>query len=162
MHNRHAVAVGIAGALVAALTAPVSGAGKLDFIIELSAPAYTAGHPVPLRLMLTNVSLPVRVNTRLALNDANEPPAFREVTVAIRKPSGRQAAFRVDIKIGAAPAAKLVVLPTGRSISKTFDLARYYTLDEHGAYEVRATYASAAPNTVAGPIGSNTVRFTLH
>jgi hypothetical protein len=151
----------IAGALIAALCAPAAGAGKLDFIIELSAPAYTAGHPVPLRLMLANASAPVRVNTRLAINDAHEPAAFREVTVAIRKPSGRQAAFRVDIKIGAAPAAKLVVLATGRSVSKTLDLARYYTLDERGVYEVRATYASAAPNTVAGPIGSNTVRFTL-
>jgi hypothetical protein len=68
----------------------------------------------------------------------------------------------VDIKIGAAPAAKLVLLPAGRTVSRTIDLARYYALDEHGVYEVRATYASAAPNTVAGPVASNTARFTLH
>ena len=162
MHIKHTVTVALAGALIAATPAPAAGAGTVDFIIELSAPAHTAGHPVPLRLTLANVSLPVRVNTRLAVNDAREPAAFREVTVAIRKPSGRQAAFRVDIKIGAAPAAKLVVLATGRSVSRTIDLARYYELDEHGVYHVRATYASAAPNTVAGPIASNTVRFTLH
>jgi uncharacterized protein (DUF58 family) len=162
MQLKRGFVVALAGALLVALCAPAAGAGKLDFIIELSAPAYTAGHPIPLRLTLANASAPVRVNTRLAVNDANQPPAFREVTVAIRKPSGRQAAFVVDIKIGAAPAAKLVLLPAGRTVSRTIDLARYYALDEHGVYEVRATYASAAPNTVAGPVASNTARFTLH
>ena len=162
MHIKRGFAVALAGALLVANSAPVSGAGTLRFTITPPAATYAAGQPIPLRATLLNASAPVRVNTRLAINDAREPAAFREVTVAIRKPSGRQAAFRVDIKIGAAPAAKLVLMPTGRSVSKTFDLARYYTLDEHGVYEVRATYASAAPNTVAGPIGSNTVKFTIH
>jgi len=162
MHIKRGFAVALSGALLVANSAPVSGAAQLRFAIAIAAPTYATGHAIPLRLTLANASAPVRVNTRLAVNDAHEPAAFREVTFAIRKPSGRQAAFRVDIKIGAAPAAKLVLLPAGGTVSKTIDLARYYTLDEHGAYEVRATYASAAPNTLPGPIGSNMVRFTLH
>ena len=134
----------------------------MQFTIALAAPSYAAGTPIPIDMALVNVSSrPERVNTRLAVNDEREPAAFREVTFDVRTPSGKRAAFRLDIKIGAPHADRLVVLEPRRSARRSIDLAKYYAIREPGSYEVRATYASAAPGTVAGPVASNTVRFTL-
>jgi hypothetical protein len=160
---RSVLAITVAGAVLAGFAIPVLGLETVRFYIALPVGTSEKGHPVALRVSLTNTSpTSVRVNARLAVNDGQEPPAFRELTVTIRKPSGHTAQFRQDIKIRAAAAKDVVALAPGRSIAKTIDLNRYYTLDERGAYEARATYASTAPGSASGPIVSNTVRFTLH
>ena len=149
-------------AILGVLSAPGSGLETVRFLIALPVGTFERDRSIPLNVRLINVSShPVRVNARLAVNDETEPAAFREVTVAIRTPSGRRAGFRVLIKIGKPGAADLVTLQPGRSVATTIDLAHYYTLHERGKYEARATYASAAPGTVAGPLTSNTVQFTL-
>ena len=156
-----AIAAG-AALLIGLLCATAMGAGKLQFTIALSAASYSAGRPVPLDMTLTNVSsAPLRVNGRLAVNDDREPAAFREVTFDIRTPSGKRASFRLDIKRGAARPSDLVSLKPHESVRKTADLAHYYVLRETGTYEVRATYASAAPGSENGPVASNVVRFTV-
>jgi hypothetical protein len=171
LHRARAAAV--AGALLmGALSAPGSGLETIRFLIAVPVGTFERDRSVPLRVTLVNVSTqPVRVNARLAVNDQGEPQAFREVTIAIRTPSGRPAAFRLDIKIRAAAEKDFVTLAPGRSISKTIDLHRYYALVEPGTYEARATYTGGhdwkppvryrylAP--VSGPIESNTIRFTL-
>jgi len=159
---RRVVGATIVGALLAAaLRAPGSGLETVRFFIALPVGTFEKDHAVPLRVSLTNTSpRSVRVNARLAINDRQEPKAFREVTVTIRTPSGRTAEFRQDIKIRAAAVRDVVALAPGRSIAKTIDLNRYYALDERGAYEAHATYASPA-GAVPGPLVSNTVRFTL-
>jgi hypothetical protein len=161
---RRLLATAVAGVLlVGALSAPGSGLDTVRFYIALPVGTFERDRSIPLRVTLVNVSSqPVRVNARLAVNDANEPAPFREVTVAIRTPSGHQAAFRVLIKIGAPRAADLITLQPKRSVATTVDLAHYYTIREPGVYEARATYASSAPLAVPGPVVSNTVRFTLH
>jgi hypothetical protein len=157
-----AFASAAAALLTGLLCASATGAGQLQFTIALRAPSYSAGRPIPLEMTLTNASpTPLRVNTRLAVNDEREPAAFREVTFAIRTPSGKQASFRLDIKIGAARPSHLVPLKPHDSARKTVDLARYYAVHETGTYEVRATYASAAPGAEHGPVVSNVLRFTV-
>ena len=149
-------------ASLAIVCVPVEGADAVRFTVVLPGSSYAAAGPIPLRMTLANgSSQPARVSGRFAVNDEREPPAFHEVTVVLRAPSGRHAAFRRDIKIHAARAGDVVTLPPGGSASKTVDLARYYLLDERGAYEVRATYAATAPGALPGPIVSNTVRFTV-
>ena len=151
-----------AALLIGLLCATATGAGKLQFTIALSAASYSVGRPVPVAMTLTNVSsAPVRVNGRLAVNDDREPAAFREVTFDIRTPSGKHAAFRLDIKRGAARPSDVVSLKPHESVRKTVDLAHYYALRETGTYKVRATYASAAPGAEHGPVASNALRFTV-
>ena len=156
-----AIAAG-AALLIGLLCAAATGARPLQFTIAVGAGPYAVGHPVPLAMTLTNASsAPVRVNGRLAVNDEREPAAFREVTFDIRTPSGKRAAFRLDIKRGAARPSDVVSLKR-QSVRKTIDLAHYYVIRETGTYEARATYASAAPGSESGPVTSNSLRFTVH
>jgi hypothetical protein len=160
---RKALVTAVAGVLfMGALSAPGSGLETVRFYIALPVGTFERDRSIPLNVRLVNVSSqPARVNARLAVNDDSEPAAFHEVTVAIRTPSGRRAAFRLDIKVRAAAAKDVVTLAPGRSVSKTIDLNRYYAIDKPGVYEVRATYASSAPGGLPGPLKSNAVRFTL-
>jgi hypothetical protein len=157
-----AFASAAAALLTGLLCASATGAGQLQFTIALRAPSYSASRPIPLEMALANTSpASLRVNARLAVNDEREPATFREVTFAIRTPSGKRASFRLDIKIGAARPSQLVSLKPHDSVRKTVDLAQYYAVHETGTYEVRATYASVAPGAERGPVVSNALRFTV-
>ena len=156
-----AIAAG-AALLIGLLCETATGAGKLQFTIALRTGSYSVGRPVPLDMTLTNASpSSVRVNGRLAVNDEREPAAFREVTFDIRTPSGKRASFRLDIKRGAAHPSDVVSLKPHDSIKKTVDVAHYYAVHETGTYEMRATYASAAPGAENGPVTSNALRFAV-
>lgn len=122
------------------------------------------GNGVPVIVRLRNVSDDaVKVNARLAVNDAALPAVFRELTFVIRDPSGAQAEYGFDSMILPANSVDFVDLRPRESVNATIDLAREYLLTQRGAYQARATYRNVTgPAFTGGPIRSNTVTFTLN
>ena len=124
------------------------GANALGASISMPKDQFAVDEPIPIDIILKNVSSePQTVNARLAVNDKEAPGPFREVTMRIKMPSGEEAMFRSDLRIGPPGAADFQTLEPGKSIESTVDIARLYVLDQKGEYEVTVTYE----NTSSGP-----------
>ena len=124
------------------------GANALGASISMPKDQFAMEEPIPIDIILKNVSSePQTVNARLAVNDKEAPAPFREVTMRIKTPSGEEAMFRSDLKIGPPGPADFQGLEPGKSIERTEDIASLYFLDEEGEYEVTVVYE----NTLSGP-----------
>lgn len=124
------------------------GANALGASISMPKDQFAMEEPIPIDIILKNVSSePQTVNARLAVNDKEAPAPFREVTMRIKTPSGEEAMFRSDLKIGPPGPDDFQGLEPGQSIERTEDIAELYFLDEKGEYEVTVVYE----NTLSGP-----------
>lgn len=121
----------------------------LEFVISLHKTQFRAGEEIPLTMVLQNLSSEnIVVNQRLVINDPDAPSAFREVYFRIETPSGEEALFRWDLRIGFPGRGDFSRLAPGRSIEETVDIAALYSLDQEGEYQITAIYE----NTLRGPM----------
>jgi hypothetical protein len=124
------------------------GADAFGASISLPKDQFAMEEPIPITIILENVSSESKtVNSRLAVNDKEAPGPFREVTMRIKMPSGEEAMFRSDLKIGPPGPDDFQGLEPGQSIERTEDIAKLYFLDQRGEYEVTVVYE----NTESGP-----------
>ena len=120
----------------------------LSFEISLPKTQFAVGEPIPLTMVLRNVSSePLTVNKRLLVNDASARSAFRDVTLHIRTPSGDEAAFGFLINVGFPRPEDFTKLAPGEAFEKSLDISRWYRLDAAGEYDLKAVYQ----NALAGP-----------
>jgi hypothetical protein len=119
-------------------------------VLELSAsiePAQTSvTDPVSMTLTLTNrTAWPLVVNRRLLLNHPFAPERAREVFLEIDGPPSYRQAGGFRIRAGAPSPEHFVELAPGESVSKEYELTRYYSLSVPGRYSIRGTYANTSP-----------------
>jgi hypothetical protein len=123
--------------------------GNLELTISVPKEQFAAGEPIPVAVSLRNVSADgVMVNARLAANDTAVPGPLRDLTFQITKPSGAQASFNWDIRIGYPHIGDFVVLAADEVVERTIQIDDLYALDEPGMYEVCAMYE----NAMVGPV----------
>jgi len=127
----------------------------LTFAISLPKQDFALGEQVPLTMTLQNASTTaLTVNRRLAVNDKNAPRRLHEVSIFILAPSGEEAAFDWDLRIGLPRSEDFSTLAPGDSVQRMADLTDLYILDQRGEYLVFAIYE----NTVRGPRDEQDVR----
>jgi len=118
----------------------------LSFEISLPKTQFAVGEPIPLTMVLRNVSSEtLTVNKRLMVNDAQARSPFRDVTLHIKTPLGDEAAFRFDIGVGFPGPDDFVKLAPGETFEKSVNMTDWYALDAEGRYEVTAVYQNSVP-----------------
>ena len=138
----------------------------LRFTIALPKSQFNAGEPVPLSMLVANVSAQtLEVNRRLEINGQQEPRPFREVYLRITMPSGQVALFRWLVTIGVPGRQDVATLAPGQSVGRTQDIADLYTLGQAGTYGVLATYENIMPVhgrwVVTDSVASNRLTFRI-
>lgn len=136
--------------MIALLIAGCAGGGEtmLEFRISLAKTEFRVGEEILLTMTLRNPSREsMVVNGRLAVNDSDAPPPFRDVYLRIETPSGEGALFGWDVRIGFPDREDFLRLAPGESLAATVDLAFLYPLDQKGEYRITAVYE----NTLPGP-----------
>lgn len=112
--------------------------------LEVNHPRSRTGEPLKLALTLRNTgSVPVFVNSRLALNSSHAPDAMREVVIDVHGPDGQLRPFSFKLKIGPADRNQVQALAPGASLHKDYELEGAFDLSTPGEYRLSALYASA-------------------
>jgi hypothetical protein len=111
-------------------------------------PSYPAGGPVPVKVVVANVSAePLLVNARLLVTvGAGEGDLAFDVEGA----GGQGYEYRAFVTPDELEEKDFVVLEPGASIERTVDLARDYSVTAAGAYRAVVTYRSAKDFTKSG------------
>ena len=113
--------------------------GRLQFSVSLPKAVYQAGELIQLRMVLRNVgSGTLIVNSRLALNASDAALPFRDVFLRVKRPSGSEARFRLEIRIGAPQPMDFVELTPRTSVEHTTDIASRFLLNQPGKYQLTA------------------------
>jgi len=122
--------------------------------IEVAGGEVKAEGPVLLHVTLANRgSQPLWLNERLGLNNPFAPPSHRELTLSVVGPDGRNLRFAAFVNRDSARAKDFCVLPPTEAVSRTLDLANYYTFDQEGVYTVRARHADGSSEFPPAPEG---------
>ncbi len=128
----------------------LSGSVKVDRpeITLRTAEDYFAGGPVEVTVMLENVSFtPLLLNTRFQVN---HPNLKGDVYFDIKGPKGTKIQFQRLVTPRDTNDDQFQLVPRGRSIERTIDLADFYGLTEKGEYEVRVIYRNMEHRILEG------------
>ncbi len=123
---------------------------RLRFELNPSKRIYRPGQAILVTMAVRNVAegQTLTVNGRLNVDDATITGDLREVFFEIEAPSGKMLAIAVDQNATYPSPDDFVEVAAGNSARRDANLARLFTFDEEGEYEVCATYESA----LLGPV----------
>lgn len=120
---------------------------------------FIMGQPIKVFVLFKSRDTSLAFNRRLIIGD--------EVLFKIKKPSGKNADFKLDLFVGSPSKEDFILLNQGEQFEISVNLNDYYIIDESGKYSIKAIYANSYNGQEfgfkawIGSVESNTLEFIV-